>query len=53
MTPSDASEYAWNPPTTVSLTEPSPNLGLITDEHCHPSHYTGWSKFKILCEFHD
>ena len=32
MTQSDTSEYAWNPQTTVSLTEPSPDLCLITDE---------------------
>ena len=30
MTQSDTSEYAWNQQTTVSLTEPSPNLCLIT-----------------------
>ena len=32
MTQSDTSEYALNPQTTVCLTEPSPNLCLITDE---------------------
>ena len=32
MTPSDTSGYVWNPQTTVSLTEPSPNLCLITDK---------------------
>ena len=32
MTPSDTPEYAWNPQTTVSLTEPSPNLCLIADK---------------------
>ena len=34
MTLSDTPEYAWNPQTTVSLTEPSPNLQLclITDK---------------------
>ena len=32
MTQSDTSEYAWNPQTIVCLTEPSPNLCLITDE---------------------
>ena len=32
MTPSDTPEYAWNPQTTVSLTESSPNLCLITDK---------------------
>ena len=32
MTPSDTLEYAWNPQTTVSLTEPSPILCLITDK---------------------
>ena len=32
MTQSDTPEYAWNPQTTVCLTEPSPNLCLITDE---------------------
>ena len=32
MAPSDIPEYAWNKQTTVSLTEPSPNLCLITDE---------------------
>ena len=32
MTPSDTCEYAWNPQTTVSLTELHPNLCLITEE---------------------
>ena len=32
MTLSDTPEYAWNPQTTVSLTDPSPNLCLITDK---------------------
>ena len=32
MTPSDTPEYTWNPQTTVSLTEPSPNLCLIIDK---------------------
>ena len=32
MTQSDTPEYAWNPQTTVCLTEPSPNLCLTTDE---------------------
>ena len=32
MTLSDTPEYAWNPQTTVSLTEPSPKLCLITDK---------------------
>ena len=31
-TPSNTSEYAWNPQTTVSLTEPSSNLCLVSDE---------------------
>ena len=32
MTRSDTSEYVYNPQTNVSLTEPSPNLCLITDK---------------------
>ena len=32
MTPSDTSEYAFNPKTTVYLTEQSPKLCLRNDE---------------------
>ena len=32
MTPSDTPKHAWNPQTTISLREPSPNLFLITDK---------------------
>ena len=32
MTPSATSEHVWNPQTAVPLTQPSPNLCLITDK---------------------